>query len=185
MRRVILFNMITLDGYFEGPGANIDWHHVDEEFNQFAVEQLESAGGLIFGRVTYQGMAEYWPTLTALETDPMVAEKMNRLPKYVFSRTLDRVDWHNSHLFKGEAAAEVAKLKQESGGDLYIFGSGNLATPLIRAKLVDEIRLIVNPVAIGSGTAMFKDIEEPLELKLLRAQVFRNGNVLLVYEPSL
>lgn len=183
MRKVILFNMITMDGYFEGPDGNIDWHHVDEEFNQFAAEQLDSAGGLIFGRVTYQLMAEYWPTFTVMESDPIIAEKMNRLPKYVFSRTLDRVDWHNTQLFKGDAAAEVAKLKQEPGGDLYIFGSARLAMPLIRAGLVDEMRLIVNPVAIGSGTPLFKDLEAPQELKLLRAHVFRNGNVLLVYQP--
>ena len=100
MRKVILFNMVTLDGFFEGPNREINWHHVDEEFNEFAIDQLDSADGLLFGRVTYEMMASYWPTPAARTNDPIVAGKMNALPKFVFSRTLKKAEWNNTKLVK-------------------------------------------------------------------------------------
>ncbi|MDD5371733.1 MAG: dihydrofolate reductase family protein, partial [Anaerolineaceae bacterium] len=130
MRKIILFNMITLDGFFAGPDGNIDWHKVDEEFNDFAVQQLHTAGGLIFGRVTYQLMAGYWPTPAAVHDDPIVADLMNTIPKTVFSRTLNQADWDNTRLVKTDAAGEVSRLKGEPGKDVFIFGSGNLASSL-------------------------------------------------------
>ncbi len=184
MRKVILFDMVTLDGYFSGPNGEIDWHHVDDEFNEFAIEQLNSAGGLIFGRVTYQGMASYWPTPNAIENDREVAFRMNAIPKFVFSRTLDTAEWSNTRLAKGNAADEILRLKQQPGQDLFIFGSAELAAALTKAGLIDEYRLMVNPVALGQGKPLFKDLKRPLDLKLLKTRAFRNGNVLLYYQRA-
>src|SRR5215813_13484252 len=120
MRKVFLFNMTTLDGYFEGPNQDISWHNVDEEFNEFAIQQLDEIGTLLFGRVTYQGMASYWPTEFAISDDPEVAGRMNSLPKIVFSRTLDKAEWNNSKLVKdaGRVAEEVLRLKEQPGKDI-------------------------------------------------------------------
>jgi len=184
MRKVILFNMVTLDGFFAGPNGEIDWHHVDEEFNEFAIAQLNSANGLLFGRVTYQLMASYWPTDMARTDDPVVADKMNTLPKIVFSRTLNQADWNNTRLVKGNAAEEISKLKQQPGRDWLLFGSADLASTLTHFGLIDEYRLMVNPVVLGSGQPLFKDIEDRLNLKLINTKTFRNGNVLLCYQPD-
>lgn len=182
MGNIVMFNMMTLDGYFAGPKGEIDWHQVDSEFNDFAIEQLDSAGGLLFGRVTYQMMASYWPSAEALKDDPVVASKMNSIPKYVFSRTLDRADWNNTRLLKGEAEVEAAKLRQQPGKPLFLFGSGNLAATLIRFSLIDEYRLMVNPVILGSGMPLFQGVQDDrLNVKLIKTKTFQNGNVLLYY----
>ncbi|MGB8647505.1 MAG: dihydrofolate reductase family protein [Anaerolineae bacterium] len=184
MRKVFLFNMVSLDGFFEGPDRNINWHHVDAEFNEFAIHQLDETDALLFGRVTYQLMASYWPTLFAREDDPIVAGKMNSLPKFVFSRTLDKVEWENSSLVQGDIAQAVSRLKQQPGQDLALFGSGVLAASLTRMGLIDEFRMMVNPVALGNGRRLFQDLSEPLKLNLIRTRVFASGNVLLVYQPE-
>ena len=184
MRKVFLFNMTTLDGYFEGLNQDISWHNVDEEFNEFAIEQLDEIGTLLFGRVTYQGMASYWPTELAINDDPEVAGRMNSLPKIVFSRTLDQAEWNNSKLVKENAAEEVLKLKRQPGKDIAIFGSSGLAVTLAEHGLIDEYRIIVNPVFLGGGTPLLKGIKESLNLKLLNARIFNSGNVLLFYTPE-
>src|SRR5947209_10419686 len=114
LRKVFLFMMVTMDGFFEGPDHDIGWHNVDEEFNDFASRQLDEIDPLLFGRVTYEGMASFWPTQFAIENDPDVAGKMNSVPKIVFSRTLDKADWNNSRLVKEHVAEEVSKLKQQA-----------------------------------------------------------------------
>jgi dihydrofolate reductase len=184
MRKVILFNMATLDGFFAGPNGEIDWHHVDEEFNDFAIDQLGLADGLLFGRVTYQLMASYWPTEAAIRNDPVVAGKMNTLPKIVFSRTLETAEWNNTKLVKGNVAEEITKLKQQPGKDLLLFGSADLASTITQLGLFDEYRVMVNPVVLGSGKPLFKDVNQRLDLKLEKTKTFRNGNVLLYYQPN-
>lgn len=184
MKKVFLFNMTTLDGFFEGPNQDISWHNVDEEFNDFAIEQLKEIGTLLFGRVTYQGMASYWPTEFAIRNDPVVAGLMNGLPKIVFSRTLDQAEWSNSKLVKENAAEEVSKLKGQPGKDIAIFGSSDLAVTLAEHGLIDEYRIIVNPVFLGGGTPLLKGIKQKLNLKLLNARTFKSGNVLLYYAPE-
>ena len=185
MRKAIMFNLITIDGFFEGSNKwDIGWHQVDDEFNEFAIKQLGQAGGLIFGRVTYQGMASYWQSPAAIHDDQEVAGLMNSIPKYVFSKTLDTVDWNNSHLIKGDATEELIKLKRQAGNDLFIFGSANLSSTFIRNGLIDEYRLIVNPIVLGSGGALFNGLDETLKLKLLNVKTFGNGNVLLYYQPQ-
>lgn len=184
MRKVILFNMMTLDGLFEGPNSDIDWHQTDEEFNRFAIEQLNTADGLIFGRVTYEMMAGYWPTPAAIEDDPVVSNKMNEIPKFVFSRTLSQADWNNTRLVKGDAAEELTKIKQQPGKDLFVFGSADLAGSFSEHGLIDEYRIMLNPVVIGKGTPLFRNVKDQIKLKLLKTRTFGNGNILLTYEPA-
>ncbi len=184
MRKLFSFNMVTLDGFFEGPNQDIGWHHVDEEFNQFAIEQTSSVDTILFGRVTYEGMASYWPTSAAITDDPVIADLMNRLPKIVFSRTLQKAEWNNTRLIKDHIAEEITKLKQQPGKDLAIFGSANLLSTLVQMDLVDEHRIMVNPVVLGSGTPLFQGVNEPIGLKLLKTKAFDSGNVLLYYQPA-
>jgi dihydrofolate reductase len=184
MRKLYLFMMVSLDGFFEGPNAEIDWHNVDEEFNEFAIAQLDETDTLLFGRVTYQGMASWWPTQIAMENDPVVAGKMNNIPKVVFSRTLDKAEWSNSRLIKENIAEEVTKLKQQPGKDMAIFGSSNLTVSLIDMGLVDELRIMVNPVVLSSGKALFSGIDHRLPLKLAKTRTFKSGNVLLYYHAG-
>jgi dihydrofolate reductase len=184
MRKVFLFNMTTLDGFFEGPNQDISWHNADEEFNDFAIDQLNEIGTLLFGRVTYQMMASYWPTESAINDDPIVAGLMNSLPKIVFSKTLDKAEWNNSRLVKENVVEEVLQLKEQPGKDIAIFGSSDLAVTLSENGLIDEYRIIVNPVFLGNGTSLLKGIKEKLNLKFLNARIFKSGNVLLYYAPE-
>jgi dihydrofolate reductase len=184
MRKLSVFMMVSLDGYYEGPKKEIDWHNVDAEFNEFAAEQLDAMDTILFGRVTYQMMAGYWPTVEGIHDDPIIAGKMNRFPKLVFSKTLREVEWNNSKLISDDIPNEVLKLKQQSGKDLVIFGSGILVTSLSNLGLMDEYRIMVNPVVLGGGTPLFHGINERLRLRLLSTRTFRNGNVLLTYQPG-
>ncbi len=123
MRKMFAFIVTTVDGYYEGPNGEFDWPVVDEEFNEFAVQQLDEIDTLLFGRVTYEMMAAYWPTPAAVEDDPRIASRMNAAAKIVVSRTLERADWANTRLIKEEVGEELAKLKREAGKHIAIFGS--------------------------------------------------------------
>ena len=184
MRRIFQFNMMTLDGFFAGPAGEIDWHNVDKEFNDFAVEQLKEIGALVFGRITYELMAGYWPKPSAVKNDPIVAERMNNLPKVVFSRTLNNVEWNNARLVKGDAHRELSRLKEGTGKDVAIFGSANLAAGLLEAGLIEELRVMVNPVILGTGMPLFPNADVRRRVKLLSSRTFRSGNVLLRYEVA-
>jgi dihydrofolate reductase len=184
MRKVIFFMLTSLDGYFEGPGRDISWHNVDEEFDAFTIEQIDAVDMLLFGRVTYELMASFWPTPAARTDDPIVAEKMNTMPKIVFSKTLSGVDWQNTRLVKDKFFEEIVKLKQQPGKDLIIFGSSDLAVTFIQHDLIDEYRILVNPVALGGGKPLFQGLSQKLDLKLLKTRPFKNGNVLLCYAPA-
>lgn len=183
MSKIILFNMMTLDGFFEGLNRAIDWHNVDNEFNEFAIEQLNNASVLIFGRITYELMAGYWPSSDALSNDPFVAEKMNSLPKIVFSKTLDKTGWNNTRLVKGDPEKVCRELKERNDKDIFIFGSADLASMFMHRGLIDEYRIMINPVILGNGNPLFKSSGDRFLLKLIKARNFRSGNVLLYYEP--
>jgi dihydrofolate reductase len=185
VRKLILFDLITLDGFFEGADKEIDWHNVDKEFNQFANEQLLSAGMLIFGRVTYELMAAYWPTPTVISDDPVIAKQMNTLPKIVFSTMMEKAEWNNTKLIKENIAEEIAKLKKEPGKDLFVFGSANLASTLRKLNLIDEYRIMINPILLGKGNPLFKSEDGRLNLTLIKTKVFSSGNVMLYYEPKI
>jgi dihydrofolate reductase len=182
MGRLSMFNLVSLDGFFAGPGGEIDWFRTDDEFERFAIEHTGRAQHLLFGRVTYELMASYWPTAEATAAEPEIAQLMNSLPKTVFSHTLREVTWENTRLVSDNAADVVARLKRETDGEIYLFGSADLAATLTEAGLFDEYRLILNPVVLGRGRPLFKD-ERPLDLRLLHERRFGNGNVLLTYEP--
>jgi dihydrofolate reductase len=183
MRKVIFQNLISLDGYFEGPERNIDWHNVDNEFNEYATSFLETVDTLIFGRVTYELMAGYWPTEAAKSDDQQIAAKMNSLSKFVFSKTLKIADWENTTLVRGDIAEKVEELKAKKGMDIAIFGSSDLALALIPSGLIDEMNIMIHPVILGKGKTLFRGIDGRLDLTLLRTRIFRSGNVLLCYSP--
>jgi len=176
--------MTSLDGYMAGPDGDISWHVVGEEFNEFAIRQLQSVDTLLFGRVTYDLMASYWPTPAALTDDPVVTEIMNTTPKIVFSRTLEKADWQNTRLVKGDAADEVAKLKEQLGKDMIVFGSSDLSAALLNRGLLDEIRVMVNPVLLGGGKSVFGGIDAAIKLTLLDTRRFSSGTVLHSYKPA-
>ena len=143
--------MTSADGYHVGPGQALDWHNVDQEFSQFALAQLREAGTLVFGRVTYEGMAAFWPTPAGEESDPEVAKAMNTTPKIVISRTLPRATWSGTRIISNHAEEELAKLKQQPGKDIVIPGSSTLTAGLLQTGLLDELRIMVNPVILGQG----------------------------------
>jgi dihydrofolate reductase len=184
MRRVLVFNNVTLDGYFVDMNGDMSWaHNADPEFNAFVQGNASSGGGeLLFGRKTYEMMAGYWPTPMAIKNDPIVARGMNELPKVVFSRTLDKVAWNNTRLVKGDLAAEVRKMKKAPGGDMVIMGSGSIVSPLAREGLIDEYQLVIVPVVLGAGRTQFDGLKEKLSLRLTNSRVFKNGNVFLCYQ---
>lgn len=174
--------MVSLDGFFEGPNHELDWHNVDAEFNEYAIEQTKQVDILLFGRRTYELMASYWPAESAKRNDPIVAELMNTTPKIVFSTTLEKAEWNSTRLIRDNVAEEITKLKQQPGKDLAIYGSNNFAVSLVQMGLIDEFRIMVNPVALGNGNPLFKGIKDKLNLKLLKTRTFSSGNVLLCYQ---
>jgi len=181
MRKIIFQMMISVDGFFEGPNKELDWHNVDKEFNDISIAFLDSVDTLIFGRITYELMASYWPTSEANSDDPLVTERMNNLQKIVFSKTLKKADWNNSKLLNGNAIEEIKKLKQLPGKDMAIFGSSNLVLGLLDYNIIDEYRLIVSPVILGKGTSLFNGLKDRVYLKLIESKVYNSGNVLLNY----
>jgi dihydrofolate reductase len=188
MRKVILSNMVTLDGFFEGPNKELDWHIVDEEFNQYAIDLLSNVDALLFGRVTYQLMADYWPAAATNPSTPKsdleIADKINNLHKIVFSKTLQEVKWNNSRLVKENIAEEISKMKTQLGKDMVIFGSGSIVSTFMQLGLIDEYRIIVNPIVLGNGKPLFTGINNKQNLKLLKTRVFSSGIVILFYEPA-
>jgi dihydrofolate reductase len=139
---------------------------------------------LVFGRITYELMQSYWPTPEALKNDPVVAERMNSLPKVVFSRTLDQASWKNTKLVKGDPAAAMREMKKEPGDDMVIFGSGSIVSQLAQEGVIDEYQIVVIPVVLGTGRTMFDGIKKMLTLKPTKTRTFGNGNVFLCYQPT-
>jgi dihydrofolate reductase len=185
MRKLIVFNNITLDGYFTDAKGDMSWaHKSDPEWHSFIEENARGGGELLFGRVTYDLMASYWPTPFAKERDPQVADRMNALPKVVFSTTMDQPRWNNTRLVNGDLLSAVEKMKHEPGQHMVIFGSGTIVSQLTRAGLIDEFQLVVHPIVLGSGRSMFEGLEKKLPLKLTKSRVFGNGSVLLHYQPA-
>ena len=182
MRKMFSFMMTSADGYHADPGEALDWHNVDQEFSQFALAQLREAGTLVFGRVTYEGMAAFWPTPAGEQSDPDVAKAMNTTPKIVISRTLAQATWAGTQVISTGAEEELAKLKQQPGKDIVIPGSSTLTASLLQTGLLDELRIMVNPVILGQGRSLFAGAGMT-SLKLLKTQQFTSGNVLLYYQP--
>jgi dihydrofolate reductase len=187
MRKLTVFNQVTLDGFFADPNGDIGWAYKDvqdAEWNAFVAGNAGSGGVLVLGRITYEMMAGYWPTPSAYENAPAVAAGINKLLKVVFSRTLEQAAWNNTRLVTGDLAAEIRKMKQEPGADMVILGSGSIVAQLAQQGLIDEYQIVVNPVILGRGRSMFDGVNKKLDLKLVRSRTFGNGNVLLCYAPA-
>jgi dihydrofolate reductase len=187
MRKLIVFNHITLDGYFVDANGQMSWAkpgNDDPEYAAFVAENASGGGELLFGRITYDLMASYWPTPVADQHNPGVAEGMNSMRKVVFSKTLDQASWNNTKLVKGDLIAEVRKMKEESGPGMAILGSGSIVAQLAPQGLIDEYQMMVDPVALGKGRSMFEGIQEKLNLKLTKSRTFKNGKVYLCFEPA-
>jgi len=182
VRKLIVWNLVTLDGFFEGTKKwDLGWHEDvwGDELEQLSITQARSIGMLLFGRVTYEGMATYWRSATG-----QIADFMNDVPKVVFSKTLDQADWKNTRLVKGSPAEEVVGLKQQVGKDLFIFGSADLSSTLTEDGLIDEYRLCMTPIVLGSGTPLFKPRPQRLRMTLLETTPLKSGCVILRYAPQ-
>ena len=179
MRKLIMWNVITLDGFFEGnKNWDLSFHEViwGQELEKISIEQLNAADFLVFGRVTYEGMADYWKTAKG-----EIAELMNKIPKLVFSRTLQSVDWNNSTLVKGNASAEISKLKSQGNKDMYVFGSAILSQTFINDNLFDEYRIGIAPVILGSGRPLFRNGTSSINLALVSTQQLSTGGIIIKY----
>ena len=184
MRKLIMWNIITLDGYFEGnqnwdlPFHNVVW---GQELEKLSIEQLNSADYLVFGRVTYEGMAAYWTKAEGEIAELEIAKLMNRIPKLVFSKTLKSAEWNNTTLINENASAEIKKLKEEGGRDMYVFGSANLSETFVNDNLFDEYRIGIAPVILGSGRPLFRQGIASKNLSLVSTQQLLTGGVVLKY----
>jgi len=184
MRKVIADMVMSLDGYFEGPNREIDWFVWDKDMENYAVDNMKKVDTILLGRVAYQLFASYWPTPAAAKENPAIAPFINNSQKITFSRTLDRVDWNNSRLVKGDIAEEVSKLKNQPGKDMILFGGAGLLSTFARLGLVDEYNFRVNPLVLGKGRPLFGDIKERMNLKLIKTETFGSGVVMLSYRPA-
>src|ERR1700757_585973 len=168
MRKLIVFNHVSLDGYFVDANNSMSWAKTrkdDAEWNAFVEQNAGGNGPLLFGRKTYELMIQYWPTPMAKQHDAAIADRMNALPKVVFSKTLKEANWSNTKLVGDDLAGEVRRMKQESGDGMTILGSGTLVAQLADAGLIDEYHVVVNPVALGKGRTMFEGVREKLALR--------------------
>jgi dihydrofolate reductase len=187
VRGLSMFMHVSLDGYYADAAGDMSWAHAgsdDPELQAFVAANAASASVLVFGRRTYQMMASYWPTPAAEAQDPVVAAGMNAAPKIVFSRTLERADWTNTRLYRGDMVAAMTAIKAEPGPDLAILGSGEIVAQLAAAALIDTYQIMVNPVALGAGRALFGGLETPVSLRLTSTRAFGSGKVLLCYAPT-
>jgi dihydrofolate reductase len=180
MRKVIVSEFVSLDGVMEAPDQ---WHfpYFDDEMGEEIGAAMAAADAMLLGRVTYEEWAAFWPTQSS---DDEIADYMNNIRKFVVSTTLDTVEWQNSTLIKGNVAEEIAKLKQQPGKDISISGSGTLVQSLLRDDLLDELRLMVHPVVVGSGKRLFEDGGDQKALKLVDSKTFSTGVVYLTYQPA-
>jgi dihydrofolate reductase len=185
-RKLGAFMQISLDGYYCDAHGDMSFAHKppgDAEWHEFVTGNATGGGMLLFGRTTYDMMAAWWPTPMAAKAMPEVAVSMNAMAKVVFSRTMRSANWSNTTLVKNDLIGTVRRMKEETGPDMMILGSGSIVTQLAAADLIDTFQLVVNPVALGSGKSFFSGLTEPLELKLTKTRVFENGSVVLWYAP--
>ncbi|MFL5487829.1 MAG: dihydrofolate reductase family protein [Gemmatimonadaceae bacterium] len=182
MANVLVFNSVSLDGFFTDASGDMSWAHKnDPEWNDFTRGNAKGESTLLFGRKTYEMMAGFWPSPQAKQTFPEVADAMNRQAKVVFSKTLDKASWSNTRLLKNDLPGEVRKMKQK-GTEIVILGSGTIVAQLTQEGLVDQYQVIVNPIVLGKGRTMFDGVTRKVNLKLTNERRFKNGNVLLTYE---
>ena len=187
MRKIIVSEFVSLDGVMEDPGGaekfkygGWTWPYWNDEIGKFKNDELFACDALLLGRKTYQGFAEAWPGRT---DEWGFANRMNNLPKYVVSTTIEKAEWNNSILIRQNIAEEISGLKQQPGQDILIFGSGELVNALIRLDLIDRYNLLVYPIVLGSGKKLFREGSKT-NLKLLEKKSYGSGVVLLVYQTD-
>jgi dihydrofolate reductase len=185
MPKLVVYNSVSLDGYFTDADGDMSWvHKRDPEWQAFVSENASGGGQLLFGRVTYDLMASFWPTALAAQSNPIVVERMNNMPKFVFSTTLDKASWNNTTLLKSDLPTEVRRLKRQPGPNIVVMGSGSIVAQLAAVGLVDEYQLVLNPLVVGDGRTLLEGVKKKLPMKLARSRAFGNGNVVLFYEPA-
>ncbi len=199
MRRIVMFNRVTVDGYFAGADGNLNWVVPDHELDRWAAEAIQRTETdlILFGRRTYELFEAFWSR--ALEDTPKspnthdaahrspemraMAIMLNQTPKVVFSRTLENATWKNSRLVRALDPHQIAAMKEQPGKDVIVFGSGSIVSQLTERALIDEYQLVVSPIILGGGRSLIADLPKSLKLDLLEAKVFRSGNVMLRYAP--
>jgi dihydrofolate reductase len=197
MRRIVMFNRVTADGYFAGADGNLDWVVPEDELDKMAAESLPAADTILFGRRTYELFEGFWPHAvddSATAPDPHAAGRrsgdiraiatwINETTKVVFSRTRKDVTWRNSRLLHELDAREIEAMKRQPGRDMIVFGSGSIVAQLTRHGLIDEYHFIVVPILLGSGRLLLNDVPKSVRLDLLEAKPYASGNVMLRYAP--
>lgn len=188
MRKLFMFNMISIDGFFARENGDIDWHVTDDDFNAFAIEFNKNVDTVLFGRTTYQLFESFWPiALKAPETSPedrIIAQIIEDAEKHVFSTTLESVSWNNSFLHNDIDPAFIQQLKEKEGGDIVIWGSGTVCSQLAKAKLIDEYVFMINPVILGKGKSLFDEIASDINLERINLKEYKSGNILVTYQPK-
>lgn len=182
MKKIIAFEWLSLDGYIGGPKGETDWFVWDEEVGIEAKKVQSKTDTLLFGRTTYDIMANYWPTSASASEDPVIADFMNGTNKIVFSKTLEKVDWKNTRLVNEITPEQIKKIKQQADKNILIYGSASIVSQLLKSGLIDEYQIMINPVVLGSGKPLFQNIEEKLTLKVIRTKKFKCGNVMITYQ---
>ncbi len=182
MAKLGVFNLITLDGFYKGRNEDISWHNFGEDEQKMSDELSNQGNTLLFGRVTYEMMVSYWTSQDALKNDPITAKGMNQAAKIVFSKTMTEARWQNTRLVKSDIVAEVNKLKNQPGPNMTILGSGQIVAQFADAGIIDEYSFLLNPIALGEGSSLFKGLTKNLKLNLKSTRTMKSGNVLLTYE---
>lgn len=183
MRTLTVFNFITLNGFYKGDDNDISWHRHGEEEAQYSAKAMKKDTILLFGRVTYEMMASWWPTPMAAEAYPEVAKGMNNAEKIVFSNTIEDPKWMNTKVISDNIIEKIRQLKSQPGKDMTILGSGSIVSQFADAGLIDSYEIMTDPVVIASGTPIFNGIKKPLNLQLTDSKVFNSGVILATYKP--
>lgn len=184
MRKLSVFNFLTLNGYYKGLNEDISWHRHGAEEAEFAAQGAQTESTLLFGRKTFEMMASYWPTPQGMKDNPGVADGMNKSQKVVLTTTLKTVTWQNTQIIGNNAMEEIRKLKEKGEKDVTVLGSGSVVTQLAAAGLIDVFQFMVDPVVLGEGTTVFKGLTQTLSLKLTDSRTFKSGVAMLTYEPA-
>jgi len=183
MRSVNVFNFITLNGYYKGIDGDISWHRHGEEENKFSDENSQRGNTLLFGRITYEMMASFWPTEMGKQRAPVTADSMNKAEKIVFSKTLKKAEWQNTRIISEDLVSTIRRLKSEPGSPITILGSGSIVAQLADAGLIDTYGFMIDPVALGEGVPAFKGLKQKLNLQLTSSHVFKSGVINVTYQP--
>jgi len=188
MRKLISFMHVSLDGFVAGPNGEMDWIIMDEEIFQDAIDLAATTDMALYGRTTYQMMESYWPTVLSnslsTELERHHAEWVENIHKIVFSKTLKKAEWNNTRLIRENIAEKISELKQHSGKSMMIFGSLKLTHSFMQMDLIDEYRINVNPIVLGKGIPLFKNIQQRIDLKLLKTKKFASGVIGFLYEQK-